>query len=72
MTIHSLQKYGIAKTEWLWHMTSRSSWSGVTWSHDYYSSTRVGVDYNHDRRLRFLIDYIVIIIINVIMFFEIL
>ena len=31
---------------------------------------RVGVDYNHSRRLRFIIDYIVIII--VIMFFEIL
>ena len=33
---------------------------------------RVGVDYNHNRRLRFLIDYIVIIIKIVIMFFEIL
>ena len=35
------------------------------------SRARAVVDYNHNRRLRFLIDYIVIMIIIVIIFFEI-
>ena len=44
---------GSHDNRWIQNRVKKLSWAGV----------RVGVDYNHNRLLRFLIEYIVIIIV---------